>query len=54
MLEKHDDQISEKHIFMYCEEINKKAFTQISNEYQIRNLQKTELEIWKSLPFDDN
>ena len=54
MLEKHKNQIPEKHIFMYCEKMNEMAFTQLSREYKLRNLLKTELEEWKSLPFDGN
>jgi ribosomal protein S18 acetylase RimI-like enzyme len=44
----------EQNIFMYCDKINKKALTQMPNEYSIRNLYETELELWKALPFDNN
>jgi ribosomal protein S18 acetylase RimI-like enzyme len=53
MLEEYKEHIPERNIFMYCEEINKKAFSQITQEYFFRNLNKSELEIWKSLPFND-
>jgi ribosomal protein S18 acetylase RimI-like enzyme len=46
--------MDEKNIFMCCEKINKKALTQIPDGYIIRTLYKTELETWKSLPFDNN
>ena len=38
-------------IFMMCDKINKKAFVNLSNEYYIRNLKTSELEIWKKLPY---
>ncbi|MCL2835063.1 MAG: GNAT family N-acetyltransferase [Treponema sp.] len=38
-------------IFMMCKKINKKAFGNLSSEYYVRNLLKTELEIWKKLPY---
>jgi ribosomal protein S18 acetylase RimI-like enzyme len=39
---------------MYCDKINKKALTQMPNEYSIRNLYESELESWKALLFDNN
>jgi ribosomal protein S18 acetylase RimI-like enzyme len=54
MLEKYEEQLPEDNIFMYCNKINKEAFTILTDEYNFRYLYKTELEIWKSLPFDDN
>ena len=38
-------------IFMICKKIDKKAFKNLPKEYFARNLRKTELEIWKKLPF---
>ncbi|MCL2472218.1 MAG: GNAT family N-acetyltransferase, partial [Treponema sp.] len=38
-------------IFMMCKKINKNAFTNLSGEFHFRNLKRTELEIWKMLPF---
>ena len=38
-------------IFMVCRKIKTMAFKNLSDEYYVRNLQKTELELWKKLPF---
>ena len=54
MLEKHKEELPKDNIFMYCEKINVKALRQMPEGYYIRNLLKEELEIWKSLPFDNN
>ena len=54
MLKEYKEQLPEDNIFMYCNKVNKKAFTILINEYNFRYLYKTELEIWKSLPFDSN
>ena len=40
-------------VFMICKKINKRAFKNLSSEYFTRNLRKTELEIWKKLPFNN-
>ena len=53
-MEKNKEQLPEDNIFMYCAKVNKRAFAKLANEYNFRYLHKTELEIWKSLPFDEN
>jgi hypothetical protein len=39
------------HVFMLCNKINTIAFKNLPEEFSIRNLKKTELEIWKKLHF---
>jgi ribosomal protein S18 acetylase RimI-like enzyme len=48
------DKMPDKNIFMFCENVNIKAFSIMPEGYSIRNLKKDELEIWKSMPFDGN
>ena len=48
------EQLPEENIFMYCDKVNEGAFTKLTNDYNFRYLYRTELEIWKSLPFDSD
>ena len=54
MMNDYKEQLPEDNIFMSCNKVNKKAFNILTNEYNFRYLYKTELEIWKTLPYDNN
>lgn len=47
------EQLPNYNLFMMCNKLNDSAFTKLPNNFKIRTLLPTELEIWKSLPFDD-
>jgi len=42
----------EKNLFMMCEKLNSYAISDIPIGFHIRNCQKNELNVWKSMPFD--
>lgn len=43
-----------KNLFMMCEKLNPKAFTTLLDGYQIRHLKEDELDIWKTIHFDND
>jgi ribosomal protein S18 acetylase RimI-like enzyme len=45
--------IPDKNIFMVCETLNRNALTELPTSYSIRNCRPDELDIWKTMPFDD-
>jgi ribosomal protein S18 acetylase RimI-like enzyme len=47
-----EDEIPDYNIFMMCEQLNEKALIQINKDYYLRNCKPSELDIWKSFPFD--
>lgn len=44
--------LPDMNLFMLCNKVNPKAFSSLPEGYSIRSLKPSELEIWKSLPFD--
>lgn len=46
--------MEDNNIFMICRKLNCSAFKGLNKSYKIRNLKKSELEIWKAFPFDTN
>ena len=50
MLEKD---IPDYNIFMICEKLNKNAFRELPKDYHIRSCKKSEFDVWKKFPFDD-
>jgi ribosomal protein S18 acetylase RimI-like enzyme len=46
-------EIPDKNIFMMCETLNRNALTKLPASYAIRNCRPDELDIWKTMPFDD-
>ena len=47
------EEIPDKNIFMMCPTLNSKALTELSKGFHIRNCKRSELDIWKAMPFDD-
>ena len=45
-------QIPDMNLFMMCEELNKKALSDMPSGFLVRNCRKDELDIWKAMPFD--
>lgn len=50
MLEKD---IPDLNIFMVCDSVNRKAFSQLPPKYKFRTCRENELDIWMGFPFDD-
>jgi ribosomal protein S18 acetylase RimI-like enzyme len=48
-----EEEIPDKNIFMMCEALNRNALTELPANYAIRNCRPDELDIWKTMPFDD-
>jgi ribosomal protein S18 acetylase RimI-like enzyme len=48
-----EEEIPEKNIFMMCSALNRNALTELPASYSIRNCRSNELDIWKTMPFDD-
>jgi ribosomal protein S18 acetylase RimI-like enzyme len=46
-------EIPDKNIFMMCEKLNRNALTALPTSYAIRSCRPDELDIWKTMPFDD-
>lgn len=46
--------IEEKNIFMMCENVNELAYTSIPDNYHIRKLKESELNLWFEFPFDND
>lgn len=53
MILMNEEQIPELNIFMICNQLNKKAISNISDEFIIRKCIPEELDIWKGFPFDN-
>lgn len=47
------EEIPDLNIFMMCRELNRNALTELASQYSIRNCRRSELGIWKAMPFDD-
>ena len=52
-LDKAEEKIPDKNLFMMCQKLNINALSGLSDEYHIRNCREDELDIWKAMPFDD-
>jgi ribosomal protein S18 acetylase RimI-like enzyme len=48
-----EEDIPDKNIFMVCETLNRNALTELPTSYSIRNCRPDELNIWKTMPFDN-
>jgi ribosomal protein S18 acetylase RimI-like enzyme len=48
-----EEEIPDKNIFMVCSALNRNALTELPANYSIRSCRPDELEIWKTMPFDD-
>jgi ribosomal protein S18 acetylase RimI-like enzyme len=48
-----EEEIPDKNIFMMCEALNRNALTKLPPNYFIRSCRTDELNIWKTMPFDD-
>jgi ribosomal protein S18 acetylase RimI-like enzyme len=46
-------EIPDKNIFMMCSALNHNALTELPANYDIRNCRPDELDIWKTIPFDN-
>ncbi len=46
-------QIPDKNLFMMCNELNLNAISNMPLGFHVRNCQKSELDIWKAMHFDD-
>jgi ribosomal protein S18 acetylase RimI-like enzyme len=46
-------EIPDKNIFMMCSALNRNALTELPASYAIRNCRPDELDIWKTMPFDN-
>ena len=44
--------IPDKNLFMMCRRLNRSALREMPDDYYIRNCRESELDIWKSMPFD--
>lgn len=40
-------------LFMMCRQLNRTALTELPDAYYVRCCRKSELDIWKAMPFDD-
>ncbi len=49
-----EENIPDLNIFMVCDKVNKKAFSNLPNRYHFRNIKKEELDLWKEFPFDSD
>lgn len=47
------EQLPDLNLFMMCEKLNARAISELPNGYYVRNCHKTELDIWKAMPFDN-
>lgn len=47
------EQLPNPNIFMLCEQVNEAAYREMPECYTIRLCRPDELDIWKSMPFDD-
>lgn len=45
--------ISQKDLFMMCEQMNSEAVSALPDTYHVRNCRRDELDIWMGMPFDD-
>lgn len=45
--------MEDNHIFMLCKQINSQAFSGLDSKYTIRKLNRDELDIWKTIHFDN-
>ncbi|MGD6780108.1 GNAT family N-acetyltransferase [Sutcliffiella horikoshii] len=47
------EEIPDLNIFMMCSSLNKDALTHLPKGYYVRSMREDELDIWASMPFDD-
>lgn len=52
-LDKSDEDILDKNLFMVCRQLNEDALSEMPNGYHIRHCREDELDVWKAMPFDD-
>lgn len=48
-----EEEIPDNNIFMMCEALNRNALTELPDRYSIRSCRPDELDLWKTMPFDD-
>ena len=48
-----EEEIPDKNIFMLCEALNRNSLTELPVSYSIRSCRPDELDLWKTMPFDD-
>jgi ribosomal protein S18 acetylase RimI-like enzyme len=48
-----EEEIPDKNIFMMCSALDRSSLTELPASYYIRNCRPDELNIWKTMPFDD-
>ena len=48
-----EEEIPDRNIFMMCESLNRNALTELPVGYSLRNCRHDELDIWKTMPFDN-
>lgn len=50
----HDEvDLSQKHLFMMCEQMNSEAAGTLPEAYHVRCCRREELDVWMRMPFDD-
>ncbi len=47
------EEIPNKNIFMMCESLNESALSTLPKAFHVRSCKRTELDIWKAMPFDN-
>lgn len=47
------NKVTDNNLFMMCKECSASAFSQLPTGYSVRKCNKTELNIWKEFPFDN-
>jgi ribosomal protein S18 acetylase RimI-like enzyme len=48
-----EEEIPDRNIFMMCEALNPNSLAELPASYSIRRCKPDELDIWKTMPFDD-
>ena len=53
MSDNAEEEIPDKNLFLMCQKLNMNALSELPDQYQARNCKEDELNIWKSMPFDN-